>query len=119
MYSVEPTNGVDKPQMGVLEQYVQTTIEADGSTSLTEFGGNYYLINAVGTGPELKDGGAAVTAGGSWVPIAAEQTAAGYDVALKLLGANEYTVWSTDSNGNFSSLVFSNVSGTNPRVRND
>ena len=119
MYSVEPTNGVDKPQMGVLEQYVQTTIEADGSTSLTEFGGNYYLINAVGTGPELKDGGAAVTAGGSWVPIAAEQTAAGYDVALKLLGANEYTVWSTDSNGNFSSLVFSNVSGTSIRVGND
>ena len=33
MYSVEPTNGVDKPQMGVLDQYVQKTIEADGSTS--------------------------------------------------------------------------------------
>src|ERR1700733_3808952 len=111
MYSVEPTNGVDKPQMGVLEQYVQTTIEADGSTSLTEFGGNYYLINAVGTGPELKDGGAAVTAGGSWVPIAAEQTAAGYDVAWKLSGANEYTVWSTDSSGNYLTTLIPSVPG--------
>ena len=43
MYSVEPTNGVDKPQMGVLDQYAQRTIETNGSTSLTEFGDDYYL----------------------------------------------------------------------------
>ena len=36
-----------------------------------------------------------------WVPIGAVQTASGYDVAWELPGANEYTVWSTDSNGNY------------------
>ena len=111
MYSVEPTNGVDKPQMGVLEQYAQTTIEANGSTDLSEFGGHYYLVSAAGTGPELENAGAAITAGGSWVPIGAEQTATGYDVAWKLSGANEYTVWSTASSGNFIANITGAVSG--------
>jgi endoglucanase len=77
MYSTEPTNGVDAPQIGVLEQYVQTTIETSGSTSLTEFGGHYSLINAAGTDPELEYAGAPVVAGtlGGWTPIGAEQTA--------------------------------------------
>ena len=44
-----------------------------------------------------------VTAGefGAWTPIGAVQTASGYDVAWKIPGANEYTVWSTDSSGNY------------------
>ena len=72
-----------------------------GSTSLTEVGNNFFLYDA-GSGPELKDGGAAVTASefGSSVPIGAVQTASGYDVAWETPGANEYTVWSTDSSGN-------------------
>ena len=32
-----------------------------------------------------------------WVPIAAEQTASGYEVAWKVTGADQYTVWYTDS----------------------
>jgi hypothetical protein len=69
----------------VLDQYVQTSIEANGSTSLTEFGGHYLLNNTAGTGPMLQNGGAAVTAGqsGGWAPIGAEQTAGGYQVAWK------------------------------------
>ena len=100
--------------MGVLEQYVRTTIEADGSTSLTEFGGHYYLVNAVGTGPELQRGGAAVTAGayGSWMPIGAEQLAGGgYEVALENASTGRYTVWSTNSNGNYLSNLIPVVSG--------
>jgi aryl-phospho-beta-D-glucosidase BglC (GH1 family) len=114
MYSIEPTNGVDAPQMGVLEQYVQTTIEASGSTSLTEFGNHYYLINAAGTGPELEYAGAPVVAGtlGGWTPIGAEQTSGGYEVALKVTGVDEYTVWNTDSNGNYVSQATGAVSGT-------
>ena len=49
---------------------------------------------------------------GGWMPIGAVQTASGYDVAWKMPGANEYTVWSTDSNGNYISNLIGAVSGT-------
>ena len=49
---------------------------------------------------------------GGWVPIGAVQTASGYDVAWEIPGANEYTVWTTDSNGNYISNVIGAVSGT-------
>jgi hypothetical protein len=78
-------------------------IEALGSTSLVEVGNNFYLYsNTTRSGPELKLGGAAVVAGqfGAWAPIGAEQTATGYEVAWKAQGADQYSVWNTDSNGN-------------------
>ena len=40
---------------------------------------------------------------GGWAPIGAEQTSSGYEVAWKVPGADQYTVWNTDSNGNFTS----------------
>ncbi len=87
---------------------VGTVIEALGSTSLVQVGGNY-LFNPVagGSGPSLKSGGVAVIAGqsGGWSPIGAEQTASGYEVAWKLAGSDEYSVWSTDSNGNYVSNI--------------
>src|SRR5207249_3383897 len=36
-----------------------------------------------------------------WTPIGAVQTASGYDVAWKVTGTDEYSVWSTDRNGNY------------------
>ena len=45
------------------------------------------------------------------MPIGAEQTATGYEVAWKGSGANQYTVWTTDSNGNYLSNI-GVVSGT-------
>ena len=42
------------------------------------------------------------------MPIGAVQTASGYDIAWEIPGANEYTVWTTDSNGNY-------ISDTHPR----
>ena len=82
-----------------------TVIESFGSTSLVEVGTNFYLDNSAGAGPELKYGGAAVVAGqfGTWTPIGAEQTASGYDVAWKNAGTDQYTVWTTDSSGNYLS----------------
>ena len=83
----------------------RSRIEAHGSTSLVQVGSNYYLESiSSGTGPELQYHGAAgdrrpVQLG--WTPIGAEQTASGYDVAWKIAGANQYAVWSTDSNGNY------------------
>jgi hypothetical protein len=63
----------------------------------------------------LKYSGAAVVAGqfSGWTPIGAEQTATGYDVGWKA-GADQYTVWSTDSSGNFvANITGGAVSGSN------
>jgi hypothetical protein len=82
-------------------------IEAAGSTSLTEVG-NIFFLYAVGgsSGPELKYAGADVVAGefGGWAPIGAEPTASGYEIAWKVTGADQYTIWNTDSNGNYISF---------------
>ena len=48
---------------------------------------------------------------GTWTPIGAEQTATGYEVAWKIPGTDQYTVWTTDSNGNYLSNI-GHVSGT-------
>ena len=81
-------------------------IESSGSTSLTQVGSNYYLYNS-GAGPQLKYGGAAVVAGqiSGWAPIAAEQISGGYQVVWKANGADQYTLWTTDSSGNFVSYI--------------
>jgi hypothetical protein len=89
--------------IGLTQTVIQTDTNSFGSTSLTAVANEYFLYNASGSGPALQADGAPVTAGefSGWVPIGAVQTATGYDVAWEIPGANEYTVWSTDSNGNF------------------
>ena len=83
-----------------------TVIELAGSTSLVAVS-NHFFLDSISTGsdPSLKYGGADVVAGqfGGWTPIGAEQTASGYQVAWKVSGADQYSVWTTDSNGNFIS----------------
>jgi hypothetical protein len=96
---------------------VPTVIESFGSTSLVEVGNNFYLdSNSGGSGPELKQGGAAVVAGqfGAWTPIGVEQTATKYEVAWKVTGADQYSVWSTDGSGNYlgTTAVLSGASAT-------
>ena len=61
----------------------------------------------------LQYGGAVVVAGefGGWTPIGAVQTASGYDVAWQIPGADEYTVWSTDSNGNYIANIIGPTAG--------
>jgi VCBS repeat-containing protein len=91
-------------------------IQTDNSTSLVEINNNYFLDPASGgTGPELTIGGAALgpTQLGSWTPIGAVQTASGYDVALELPGANEFTVWATSSSGAYVSSLVGIVPGNN------
>ena len=90
-----------------------TMIQTDGSTSLTAVANNISVDNTGGSDPALKYNGADVMAGefGAWVPIGAVQTASGYDVAWEMPGANEYTVWSTDSNGDYV-IQYAHVSGT-------
>jgi serralysin len=69
--------------------------------------GSNYFLNPVGgsTGPELKYGGSFVAAGqfgSGWSPISAEAVSGGYDVAWKN-SSNQFSVWITDSNGNYTS----------------
>src|SRR6516225_8160712 len=94
------------------------TIEKFGATSLVESGSNYFLYPNGGSAIELSYGGAPVVDGqfdqfgGNWVPIGAEQTASGYEVAWKITGADQYTVWYTDNSGNYLSTSFHTASGT-------
>ena len=63
-----------------------TVIEAQGSTSLVQVGNDYFLFPVGGSsGPPLLYNGALVAVGefGAWMPIGAEKTASGYEVAWK------------------------------------
>jgi hypothetical protein len=123
--TIQGLSAVDKQQLDALGFHtltpVTTVIEAFGSTSLVQVGNNFYLNSiSSGTGPELKYNGSAVTAGefGSYAPIGAEQTATGYEVAWKVTGADQYSVWNIDSSGNYvSNATGGDVSGSNLTLR--
>jgi hypothetical protein len=91
-----------------------TVIEAFGATKLTQVGTTFYLYNSSGAGPTLKYGGTTIvsTSYGSWAPIGAEATSTGYEVAWKLAGSDQYTIWSTDNNGNYTGNPIGTVSGS-------
>jgi hypothetical protein len=100
---------------GLNPQVVQTDMGAFGSTSLAEIGNNYFLFAAGGTtGPELRYNGVPVTSGkfGDWIPIGAMQTANGYEIAWKNSTTGLFTVWTTDSNGNYVSNIMGAVPET-------
>ena len=96
----------------------RTVIETDGSISLIEDGSNYFVQPRGGPAVELTFGGSAVVDGefdqhgDHWVPIAAEQTLTGYEVAWKVEGADKYTVWLTDQGGKYLSSPIAAASGS-------
>ena len=94
---------------------IRTDTNAFGSTTLVEHGGQYFLDNGGTSGPALNYGGSPTVMGefGGWTPIGAVPTSRGYDVAWKLAGANAYSVWSVDGNGNYISSIVSGVPGAN------
>ncbi|WGS22833.1 MULTISPECIES: M10 family metallopeptidase C-terminal domain-containing protein [unclassified Bradyrhizobium] len=105
--SLEPSFHQDLNGDGVIG-VTTTTIESAGATSLVEVGNNYFFDPvAGGTGVEMKYQGAAVTVGqfDPYVPMGVEQTASGYEVALKDAATNQFSIWSTDSSGNFQSYT--------------
>ena len=108
---------------GLETDLLQTVIEGFGSTSLVEDGSNYFLHPNGGSAVELSYAGAPVVAGqfdqfgGPWAPIGAEQTASGYEVAWKVTGADQYTVWNTDNSGNYVSSAFDVASGTSAALQ--
>jgi hypothetical protein len=74
--------------------------------------------NGTTTGPELMYNGAPVVAGqfSGWAPIGAEVTSNGYEVAWSLASSNQYTVWNTDNNGNYTSDAIGIVAATSPAL---
>ena len=101
----------------------QTGPQIDTTAHVAQVGNKYFLDNINGTGPELKYGGAAVTAGefaawtGGWTMIGAVQVAGGgYDVAWKNASTGQYSAWSTDSNGNYLSNLIGSRGGEQRRV---
>ena len=52
----------------------------------------------------------------AWTPVAAAQTATGYEVALKLAGSDQFTIWNTDSSGNYLSSAFNEALGTSAQL---
>ncbi|MCJ2094383.1 hypothetical protein MKK67_18065, partial [Methylobacterium sp. J-072] len=97
-------------QIGV----VAMTIEEFGAKRLDQVGSGFFLYDSTGSGPSLKYGGSDVTTGqfAGWAPMGAEKTATGYQVAWKVTGADQYTVWNADANGNFTGYAVGTVSGS-------
>ena len=96
-----------------------TLIESSGTTSLLASREHLSHPGRNGDGAvQLTYGGQPVTAGefGGLTPIAAQQTASGFEVAWRTPGADQYQVWNTDSAGNYLSAPLSNVSGTDPAL---
>ncbi|WKA27016.1 M10 family metallopeptidase C-terminal domain-containing protein [Bradyrhizobium roseum] len=107
--------------IGVPAAPSSVVIESFGSTTLALVGSNYAVYaNGTSTGPTLKYGGAAVVAGqaGTWSLVGAEQTESGYDVAWKDSGSGQFSIWTIDSNGNFTSYLTGAVSGTSTTLEN-
>ena len=87
------------------------TIGSSGSMSLLTDGTNYFLQPNGGAAVKLSYGGAPVVAGefaqfGYDAPIAAAQTASGYEVAWKTTSGDQYQIWLTDSSGSETSIPF-------------
>ena len=82
------------------------------AAKLTKINNNYF-VNTTTSDPEVQYAGSPVVAGqfGAWTPIATVQTASGFDIAWNLTGTNEYTVWTTDNNGNYTGNLIGSVSG--------
>ena len=92
-----------------------TMIATNGTTTLEQIG-NLFELNPAsgGTGPLLEYQGNFVTTGefgASAVPVGAVQTATGYEIVWGL-GGNEFAVWNTDADGNYTSNATDAVSGT-------
>ena len=78
-----------------------------------QVGSQIYIYNSAGADLTLSYAGTNVTAGefGAWTPIAATQTASGYDIAWWNTATNQYTAWTTNSSGNFTGNLIGAVSG--------
>ncbi len=113
--ALEPGFHQDLNNDGTIGLPTTTVIEASGSTSLVQDANTNSLVPVGGSsGPDLKYAGTPVVAGqfDPWTPIGAEQMAGGYEIAWKMTGADQFTVWHTDSGGNYLWTDIGVVSGS-------
>jgi hypothetical protein len=111
--------GLVQVNQAVAAAMPSVTIEAFGSTTLVRAGVNYFLNPvAGGAGPELKYNGVAVVTGqyGNYLPVAAETTGSGYEVAFKDAGSGQFSIWSVDGNGNYLSNIVGIAAGNSTAV---
>src|SRR5262249_49284387 len=103
-------------QVGIPGAYV---IENNGTTTLESFANENFLQDSRSNSTFLRFQGAPVVAGQfapGW-PIAAEETANGYEVAWKQgTGPYQYSVWNIDFSGNYLNNAIGAVSGTDPTL---
>ena len=91
-----------------------TVIKSFGSTSLVQVGNSFYFYPVGGSsGPQFQYAGPVTVGQFQASYIGAEKTASGYQVALRL-GADQYTVWITDNNGN---VIGNGTGASSSRVR--
>jgi cytochrome c2 len=116
--SIETSFNYDLNGDGTIGVPAPTVIESNGSMSLLTDGTNYFLKPSGGTAVTLNYNGSPVTVGqfGGWTPVAAAQTATGYEIALELTGSNEFTIWNTDSSGNYLSSILNEAPGTSAQL---
>jgi Tryptophan-rich Synechocystis species C-terminal domain len=91
-----------------------TVIETDGFTGLWQVANEYVLAGTSNSDPTLKLQGSPVTVGqfgANVAPIAAAQTVGGYEVAWGVAGSDQYTVWTTDDDGNYTGTATNLVPG--------
>jgi Tryptophan-rich Synechocystis species C-terminal domain len=85
---------------------VTTNIESAGVTRLVQRADSYFMYQGGGTsGPQLKISGAYAAAGqfGAWTPKGAEVVQGNYQLVFKNGNADQYVMWTTDSDGNYLS----------------
>ena len=119
LISLEPRFGQDLNGSGAVTP--SATVEAAGLTDLVQVAGTYFFNpEGGGWGQQLKFGGAIAVASVSqligWHAIGAEQVAGGYQVAWKTDVGEQYSVWTTDSNGNYLHNLGGVVPGNHPAL---
>jgi serralysin len=94
-------------------------VESFGATRLKSDGVLYFLRDGADEGPGLSYLGAAFIAGqfGAWTPIGAEASGAGYLVVWQNGTADQYIVWATDADADFSALASGVISGASTTLR--
>ena len=80
-------------------------IESNGATSLTAVGSNFYLYDSTGAGPSLKYNGASLCGRSVQRLVTDLRREDGERLPGRLEGggADQYSIWTTDSNGNYIS----------------
>ena len=119
LLELEPRFGQDLNSSSAITAPV--VIETAGSTDLVDYAGTYFLYaEGTSSGPQLKYGGVVAAAGigqlTGWHATGVEQVAGGYQVVWKTDVGDQYSVWTTDSNGNFLFNLGGVVAGNHPAL---